>query len=686
MSSRDKKVYENPQYKTVFTKPSTPDTGFTKIYPKEDGHWYTLDSSGCERPVDDNVIGSGMGVCSTVRIGGNNESPGDYSTINGGINNSSRGIGSTVGGGVANTVNSKYSTIGGGYGNEDKNEVREAKTEKFTTISGGKENKVFSDGSTVGGGSFNSSEGSHSTIGGGHLNTINYFEISGACKYDRRLILSHSTIGGGCSNGIWGDYGSIGGGFCNQIFDERGGSGSACDNAGTIGGGECNKIFHSLPYNVCNCHDTANTIAYGGNTIAGGYGNIAGFEYHEWQDNLWNGSSGFSTIGGGYSNKSTNVGSTVGGGTFNVAAGKFSTVSGGGGATGDGNESLASGGTIGGGAKNKIDNELSFNRGEINPVNIKILKSFLKYEKGTFNTISGGKCNTIKGGNIISTISGGFCNTIDSNFSSIVSGYKNNILNGHNNSIIAGSNINSVQENTLHINNLSISDKPEIDGNNTNVLVRKDNTIIGTRSMGGYFVELETSQPANTNQAISLIAENPANPNETRGRRKFTTEDLRKGDTYQFLMSGLLEFSKDITFLNIFITLGNETINAINVPFNTDYFNTFPRSGDFDYITLPWKLSGEFTVKRESNSAPGSGRPIISNAEFRTMSIPDKRREFNAGEVFIGGMDNRFSFYPSPFNGDIVFDISASWDDFANDLANSRGIIYSTSFVLTKIY
>lgn len=680
MSSRDKKVYENPQYKTVFTKPSTPDTGFTKIYPKEDGHWYTLDSSGCERPVDDNVIGSGAGECSTVRIGGNNESSGDYSSINGGVNNSSRGLGSTIGGGVDNTVNSKFSTIGGGYGNEDKNAAKFSKQDSFTTIAGGKQNKVFSIGSTVGGGSFNSAEGSHSTIGGGNLNHINYFVNT--CG--KASILSHSTIGGGCSNGIWGDYGSIGGGFCNQIFDERGGSGSACDNAGTIGGGECNKIFHSLPYNVCSCHDICNTIAYGGNTIAGGYGNVAGFEYQKWEANLWNGSSGFSTIGGGYSNKSTNVGSTVGGGTFNVAAGKFSTVSGGGGVTGDGNESLASYGTIAGGAKNKIDNELSFNRAEINPENIEILKKFLKDEKGTFNIISGGKCNTIKGGNIISTISGGFCNTIDSNFSSIVSGCKNNILNGHNNSIIAGSNINSVQENTLHINNLSISDKPEIDKDNTNVLVRKDNTVIGTRSMGGYFVELETSQSANTNQAISLIADDPI-INPSRGRRKFTTDDLKQGDTYQFLMSGILNVGKDIDYLNIFINLGPEVINIIRVPFNTDYFNSSPYGGT-DYSTLPWKLSGEFTVKRESNSGPGSGKPIISNAEFRTTSIIHPEKRFTSGEVFIGGMDNRFTNYPSPLNGDIVFDISASWDDAANDEANSRGIIYSTSFVLTKIY
>ena len=701
MNSKDKKVYENPQYKTVASKPPKPDTGFSKIYPKDDGCWYTLDSLGYEKTIDGEVIRVGTGDCSTYRIDNGNESAGNYSTVSGGVYNKSNQLGNTIGGGVGNITNTQYSTIGGGYSNIDETD----RSSGYTTIGGGFENKVSSNGATIGGGLINSSQSPASTIGGGELNVINSFNISSFTDPTPgpmfRGSTGHGTIGGGCYNKINGDYVTIGGGYCNIVFDDRGGSGTAYNNAGTIGGGSNNNIFHALPSTLtqANIEDLARYCivpkAYGYNSILGGSCNISGFEVQNFSTftyrpdccteklfPLWDGSSGFSTIGGGCGNISSNIGSTIGGGENNVASGILSTVSGGGGTSGLGNEAKGSYSVISGGGDNKISPEnpdnLSTHKGEI-------MISCLRENFGSFNVISGGKSNKIKSQVFGSTIGGGTYNTIDSTDSVIIGGKRNEITEDHTGAMIGGNGIKSVQENTFHVNNLSIYDNPGLDQDNTNVLVRSDNKIISTRSIGGYFVDLENSRTANTNQRISLIAEEGVGVLASRGKRSFTQESLSPGDTYQFLMSGILRIKQSTTALTIWIWLGDSLINQIIIPFNSDGFNSFPWGLELEWYDACWKLSGEYTVKRIGG--PGSGKPIISNAEFKLMSIDpgpvSKTR--NSGEIFIGGMDNRFSPLPSPQSEEIVFNIEASWEDEQNNRSN-EGEIYSTSFVLNKIY
>lgn len=43
-----KKILNIPEHKTVASTPSTPDPGYSKLYVKSDGNWYSLDSSGNE--------------------------------------------------------------------------------------------------------------------------------------------------------------------------------------------------------------------------------------------------------------------------------------------------------------------------------------------------------------------------------------------------------------------------------------------------------------------------------------------------------------------------------------------------------------------------------------------------------------------------------------------------------------
>lgn len=43
-----KKILNIPEHKTVASTPSTPDVGYSKLYVKSDGNWYSLDSSGNE--------------------------------------------------------------------------------------------------------------------------------------------------------------------------------------------------------------------------------------------------------------------------------------------------------------------------------------------------------------------------------------------------------------------------------------------------------------------------------------------------------------------------------------------------------------------------------------------------------------------------------------------------------------
>lgn len=128
----------------------------------------------------------------------------------------------------------------------------------------------------------------------------------------------------------------------------------------------------------------------------------------------------YSTIGGGYKNKSTYKATTVGGGESNEANATHSTISGGkintasgdyaaiGG--GDVNEATATSSTVGGGSKNKAQGSAStVGGGKGNTAS------------SSYSTAGGGSGNTA--GDIYSTISGGRANSASDDYGIVGGGY-----------------------------------------------------------------------------------------------------------------------------------------------------------------------------------------------------------------------------------------------------------------------
>ena len=271
---------------------------------------------------------------------------------------------SGFGGGDFQAVYDNDGTVGGGFGNKvgtDNGDVTDA---SFATVAGGVFNGASGYAATIGGGDGNQSGGSRSVVAGGFGNVG---------------VGDFSSIGGGLQNAIQigADYSSIGGGQGNSILPNASHS--------TIAGGT-NNLIQSGVINSTIGGGLQNTIKLGtfgttAATIAGGAGNTI-----QTQDPR------YASIGGGYGNIASEVGSTVGGGYQNTSTGAESTVAGGYQNPGSGGQATVAGG-------------------------------FGNTSSGQQATVGGGQANTSSAG--YATVGGGSVNT-SSGFGATVSGGANN--------------------------------------------------------------------------------------------------------------------------------------------------------------------------------------------------------------------------------------------------------------------
>jgi hypothetical protein len=137
----------------------------------------------------------------------------DLSSIGGGAGNLIGGVdlgpmGATIGGGIFNRIENNRSEPPGASQTIAGGECNSINTSGFTTISGGRSNRIGDDSA-------------FSTIAGGCLNLIGH-------------ISPQATIGGGSGNGVWTWTGTISGGANNQVYQPGFG--------GSIGGGYGNII------------------------------------------------------------------------------------------------------------------------------------------------------------------------------------------------------------------------------------------------------------------------------------------------------------------------------------------------------------------------------------------------------------------------------------------------------------
>ncbi len=189
--------------------------------------------------------------------------------------------------GGANRVTGHYGTVGGGLGNRSGGGGSDPDINRFSTVSGGRENAADGDSSTVGGGWRNTAAATQSTVGGGHEN------IAAAVQ---------STVGGGTSNVASGSRSTIAGGTLNSASGSSaaivgGNNGVASGSSSLVGGGQDN---------------TSSGLV---SVVGGGFLNVA--------------SGRGSVVSGGESNSASGPGSSVGGGLSNSASGFGSSVSGG---------------------------------------------------------------------------------------------------------------------------------------------------------------------------------------------------------------------------------------------------------------------------------------------------------------------------------------------------------------------
>jgi hypothetical protein len=235
--SNDKKIYSSPQYRNLNTKPGTPDSNFSKIYPKDDG-WYTLDDNGKEVKLSGGIIKEGNGDGSTLRSDSENLADGDCSTVSGGYLNTAKYLASTISGGISNIVDSPFSTIGGGIENEIKYSCSCGEG-GGSSILGGGFNTIDGSVSSISGGYINSIKGNSSFIGGGGCNTIVGYKSS-ILGGERNSIRNSdsSSILGGFKNTINGNYSYILGGENNTA--------SSC----------CSTIINGFESTVSHCGST----------------------------------------------------------------------------------------------------------------------------------------------------------------------------------------------------------------------------------------------------------------------------------------------------------------------------------------------------------------------------------------------------------------------------------------------
>jgi hypothetical protein len=263
-------------------------------------------------------------------------------SIGGGCNNTIQnetGVGSIIGGGHTNLIQGNYSSIGGG-------DLNCTDISEYSTVFGGKHNMGFANNTTNIGGwyNWNFKTANHSTISGG---------------YDNCTLQPFSTIGGGLGNTSNSAYSLIGGGRDNNTK-----SLGITSTGSTIFGGRNNVTY---------CK----------------YSTILGGSYNEVREN--------STVGGGFCNRVTGVGSLIGGGKENlILSSNYDTIL--------------------GGTNNRICNTTNFQ------------SSGSTILGGTNNVIENSSDSGIVGSNNYANAVNGFVLSTDS----IVYGFYNAVLGGQN--------------------------------------------------------------------------------------------------------------------------------------------------------------------------------------------------------------------------------------------------------------
>ncbi|MDD5208023.1 MAG: hypothetical protein PHV36_01425 [Elusimicrobiales bacterium] len=269
-----------------------------------------------------NARGNGAVELQTSRSAALQVASGVWSTISGGRNNKAYSDYATVSGGQNNTA-SWGAVVGGGTSNTASltgavvgGGNGNTASGMLSTIAGGFANQATWEYSAVGGGLYNVVTGSNSVIGGGGYNTVIGTSSVIAGGENNRTENLWSSVGGGRHNTARDAYATVAGGSNNY-------SGAM---ASTIGGGSDNNAGNSFA-----------TISGGNfNTASGQYAFVGGGYYNSAPAN-------YTTVGGGLFNSANGYGATVAGGANASAVGQYSAVIGGNNNTAKGDYSFAAG-------------------------------------------------------------------------------------------------------------------------------------------------------------------------------------------------------------------------------------------------------------------------------------------------------------------------------------------------------
>lgn len=253
--------------------------------------------------------------------GGQGNHAAGWAVVTGGMNNQADGMYAVVsgGGGInpdsSNVAHGRHAVVAGGRGNQAGSPYLPGDSGPISTVSGGADNRAFSEGCSVSGGADNRAgeesgdpwDGRYATVGGGRNNEARgrYAVVAGGGDEwgpGNRADGSYSVISGGSGNmaGMGGDpsegmHATVGGGLENRAY------GQGC----TVGGGTQNEAGDPS-----------------------GPGPMFG---------------GFATVAGGDSNRAVGNGASIGGGEGNEATGDWSAIPGGRRNVAQGADALAAG-------------------------------------------------------------------------------------------------------------------------------------------------------------------------------------------------------------------------------------------------------------------------------------------------------------------------------------------------------
>ncbi|QCC51743.1 tail fiber domain-containing protein [Halapricum salinum] len=260
-----------------------------------------------ETPTGHNLTVDGSTVFRTEALGtdGNGNTTGG--SIVGGmpLNSANGAVGAVIGGGGAsgdedlggsigvrtnnNQVLYDFGTISGGFNNRAYSEAvvaggsRNTASNTRATVSGGWRNVASASGSTIGGGGSNTAAGTDATVAGGTLNeAYTGFDSIGGGSYNQVGWPSttpnlYGTVGGGWLNHVEGKYGTIAGGAPSDTTDwtsQNDTNNTVYDDYGSIGGGGGNQAGTS----TSGTEDGIFATVPGGrdNTASGAYSFAAG--------------------------------------------------------------------------------------------------------------------------------------------------------------------------------------------------------------------------------------------------------------------------------------------------------------------------------------------------------------------------------------------------------------------------